>query len=125
MHKFNVEIRGRKLFATDPSKQDFLDRLQDDYENRKIVVQVSFEIPLKDINADQERLYRAFIVKAADHFGNEFGEMQQMLMQFWPIQPSGIMNYMERKPVSKWTSKDLDDFINKSSAHLAQFGFHF
>jgi len=120
MHRFHIEIRGRKLVASDPSKQDFLDRLLDDYERRNITVDMILQIPEKDINSGQYKLYKAFILKAANYFGTDFSDMQTTLQNLRPIDING--NLMD---VSKWNSKDLDTFITQSSTYLAEYGFHF
>lgn len=120
MHSFNVKIRGRKLVATDSTKQNFLDRLLDDYDNRQITLKVSIEIPEKHINQNQWKLYKAFILKAANHFGTDFEEMHHILKNLRPVDFAG--NPVE---ISRWTSKQLNDFIDQASSYLAQYGFNF
>lgn len=106
--------------ASDPSKQDFLDRLLDDYERRNITVDISMQIPQKDISTNQVGLYKAFIQKAANHFGTDFSEMQQLLKNLQPLDFSG-----EPINVSKWSTEQLNTFISQASSYLAVYGFHF
>lgn len=120
MHRFHIEVRGRKLVASDPSKQEFLDRLLDDYERRNITVDMILQIPEKDINANQYGLYKAFILKAAKHFGTDFRDMQNTLKNLHPTDFAG--NNVE---VPKWTTEQLNTFISQSSSYLATYGFHF
>jgi hypothetical protein len=120
MHKFLVKIRDRKLLATDLSKQDFLERLLDSYADRNIVVSITFEVPEKDINEGQVKLYRAFILKAAEHFGTDFREMQQILKNLEPTDASG-----NRLPLKKWSTNNLNTFIDRSSSYLSEYGFNF
>lgn len=120
MHKLRVKFRGGKPIATDPTKQDFLERLTNDYERRDIEVELSFEIPSKNINADQVKVYNAFIVKAAKHFGTDFGQMKHILKNLEPKDFGG-----NSIPVSKWNNQQLNTFIDQASSYLAEFGFNF
>ncbi len=75
---------------------------------------LSIEPIQKNINEQQESLYKAFILKAANHFGNTFPEMENILR-----------NLMPEGPRERWSTNQLDDFITKSTAYLGQHGFHF
>lgn len=120
MHKFLVNFRGRQMVSTEIDKQNFLDRLLDDYENRNITVSVSIEIPTKRINQDQSKLYKAFILKASNHFGTDFPDIHKALKVLHPLDEEG-----EYIPISKWNTYQLNNFINQASSYMAEFGFHF
>ena len=120
MHIFKCKSQSGRLIPADSSKTRLFHKLLDNYERQDIIVTVTMEVKSKVINSNQEGLYKAFIIKAADHFGNQFGEMQDLLIQFYPLDNDG-----NKKNVSRWNSKELDDFMNKAIAILAQHGFHF
>jgi len=96
-------------------QEKLLQKLLLKYEEDNVTVKVTYEIVVKNINEQQKSLYKAFIIKAADHFGDTFNGMENKLKRFMP----------EDKNLSKWSTKELDDFINKSTFFLAEFGFHF
>jgi len=76
---------------------------------------ITIENVTKNINESQESLYRAFIYKSADHFGNSFQEMENILKRFHPL---NSFYTKDSKPVSRWNSKDLENFINQANALL-------
>lgn len=83
---------------------------------------VTIQIIEKDINSQQIGLYRAFVIKAADHFGNTYKEMEDILKRFYP---SNSFHPKDYKPIEKWSSHELDDFISKATSFLGQHGFVF
>lgn len=116
MHSFICKTDGDHIIPIGSSKQSLLDKLKKDYKDRDIIFKVTIQIVEKNLNKEQVKLYKAFILKAADHFGNDFGEMQSLLKRFFPD---------EDLPVERWNTKELDTFITKSTAFLAEHGFHF
>jgi len=123
MHKFICNSVGGRIVPQRTSKQQFFRKLLDSYEslNKKFVVTI--EIIEKDINKHQISLYNAFVLKASNHFGNSFVEMQNLLVVFHPpIIDDGLA---QPKPVTDWSTKELNGFINEASAHLAEQGFSF
>ena len=115
MNHFVGKIKGGELAPLSSHQKGLLKKLLSTYENNNTLVKVTYEIVAKNINQQQKSLYRAFIVKAADYFGDDYKSMEDKIERF---KPKGIH-------IDKWSSKDLDDFINKSSSFLGQFGFHF
>lgn len=120
MHIFKCKSQSGRLIPADSSKIKLFHELLDNYERQDIIVTVTLEVKSKVINSSQEGLYKAFVIQAAGHFGNEFGEMQTLLKQFWPYNHNAIV----RTP-SQWTTPELNEFIDRATAHLAPFGFHF
>jgi translation initiation factor 2 alpha subunit (eIF-2alpha) len=114
MHQFFCEVDGNDFVPIDSKKRELLNKIKKDYKNRNMTVKVTLEIVQKQINTEQEKLYKAFILKAADHFGTDFLYMANLLIGFAPD-----------KPTSRWTTAELNKFIDQASAHLAEFGFHF
>jgi hypothetical protein len=123
MHIFKCIVdQTENLTPSDSSKLKLWNKLIDHYRRSEEIITVTLEVKSKVINSNQEGLYRAFIIKAADHFGNDFSEMQPMLMQFWPLD---MLNSRIPKTPDRWTADDLNSFIDRATAHLAPFGFHF
>lgn len=123
MHQFNVKsIRG-VISPVNDSKKKFFDKLLKSFEDENMTFKITIENISKNINEEQIALYKAFIVKAAEHFGNSYPEMEEMLDRFKPKFNSLGFDYSI--PIQRWSNKDLDDFINKSTAFLAEFGFNF
>lgn len=123
MHQFNVKsIRG-VISPVNDSKKKFFDKLLKSFENENITFKITIENVSKNINEEQIALYKAFILKAADHFGVDYKEMEEMLDRFKP-KIKGL-GFDCPKPVLRWNNKELDSFINKSTAFLADFGFNF
>lgn len=114
MHQFKCKVVGGRLVPTSPMKQNMLKRMLSSYEAQGKIITLTLEEASKNISAEQQKLYKAFIVKAANHFGNDYHEMEQLLEIYKPD-----------KPMQRWTSEDLDLFIHKSTALLGQYGFHF
>jgi|GEM_PF-4750811 len=114
MHQFICKTQSGVITPTEYNKEAFLKKVLKYYEDANITFKLQIEPIEKNINENQDKLYKVFILKAADHFGNSFGEMQTLLQQFMP-----------EAPRERWSSKELNDFINKSSSHLAEFGFQF
>ena len=121
MHIFICSSVGGKITPQQTNKQALFKKLIDAYGKNNHTYKVTIEKIEKNINEAQTKLYNAFIVKASDHFGNTFTEMQNMLSRFHPIDVyTGL-----HKPISEWTSKEVNKFIDLSSALLAEHGFHF
>jgi hypothetical protein len=124
MHQFICNSVGRKIVPLQVSKSELLNKLLDSYEELGMKFKVSIEVIEKNINEQQQSLYRAFILKASQHFGNTYNEMEEILKRFQPINAKGQIE-QHCKPISIWTSKELDDFINQASVLLAEHGFKF
>jgi hypothetical protein len=120
MHQFISKAQSGRIIPTEPNKRKLLSRILDSYENQNISFKITIEPIEKNINESQRKLYDAFILKAADHFGNTYSEMQDILRRFYPINARG-----EDIPLNRWSSQQLDLFITKSTAFLAEHGFHF
>lgn len=123
MKRFNVKFREGKLVPLGYSQQRVLNKILDYYERSGETFTITIEKVTKPINNDQAGLYRAFIVKACDYFGNTYSEMESLLDTYKPkVEEHGkIVN----KDVSLWTTKELNNFIDQASAQLAEFGFKF
>ena len=115
MHQFNCRSSGGKIVPLDDFKQKFFTKLLNHYEQLGMNFKVTIEILSKDVNTNQISLYNAFIIRASQHFGNTFEEMQNELMRFFPLDIE-----LNKKPVEKWNSKELNDFIDKANALLLE-----
>ena len=104
------------------AKQIF-EKMTDHYKEFDKTFKISIEDSNKEINVNQKGLYRAFVNSAADYFGNEYHEMEKLLDSFKPNKSFHLPD--GKIPVENWSTSQLDDFINKATAHLAQFGFKF
>lgn len=120
MHIFIAKSLKGVITPLGLTKQSLLQKLLKSYEEQNKAFKITIEELSKDISSEQIKLYRAFIFKASNHFGNTYAEMEELLLQFYPIDIDNKKLVLE-----KWSSKDLDEFINKSTSHLAEFGFHF
>jgi hypothetical protein len=107
MHQFICKVKGGVITPLSPFQVKLLNKILDTYETQNKTIKVSFEFIDKNINEAQHKLYKAFVLKAADHFGNIYPEMQDIL------------------PVDRWSSEQLNLFITKSTAYLAEHGFNF
>jgi hypothetical protein len=116
MHSFICKTDGDKIIPIGSSKKILLDKLKKDYKDRNITFKVTVSIVEKNLNKEQVKLHKAFILKAADHFGTTYPEMLHILERFTPD---------EGLSVERWSTKELDTFINKSTAFLAEHGFNF
>ncbi len=121
MQKFICKAQSGVPIPTDLNKQKLLAKMLKFYEMQNITFTVTLDLPRKDINEQQLKLYKAFIVQAADHFGNTYSEMEKILKdKFYPIDPTG-----SDIPLHRWSSEQLDLFITKSTALLVEHGFQF
>ena len=120
MHQFICKSVKGTIVPIQPNKLKLLKKLLNSYGELNKKFKVTIEIIEKNINEQQISLYNAFIIKAAEHFGNSFREMELLLYLYYPID-----NINGIKDISKWTTKDLDNFINQASALLAEQGFKF
>ena len=123
MHKFICTSVGGKIVPQRTSKQPFFLKLLGSYESLNKKFLVTIQVLEKEINEQQITLYNAFILRAADHFGNSFVEMQNLLVIFHP--PDIHDGLAKPKPVTNWTTSELNIFIHEASAHLAEQGFIF
>ena len=123
MHQFICKSVKGTIVPVQENKVKLLNKLLNSYDEFDMKFKVTIEVIVKNINEQQISLYNAFILKAADHFGNTFIEMELILLHFHPRQlnPSGKWT----KPLYKWTTKELDHFISQASALLAEQGFKF
>ena len=98
-----------------------LNKLLNSYSELDKSFKLTIEVIEKNINEQQISLYNAFIIKASEHFGNTFQEMENILKRFWPkwVDIEGI------KEPKDWVKGDLENFINQASALLAEQGFKF
>ncbi len=94
------------------------------YEDLDKKFKVTFELIEKNLNEHQISLYNAFILKAANHFGNSFVEMEVLLSAYHP-KMTKVPFEKWTKTIDKWTTLELDTFINQASASLAKEGFSF
>lgn len=122
MHHFICKAQEGNIVPLEHNKEKFLRKLLDSYQDLNKKFKVTIEIIEKPISSEQTSLYNAFIIKASNHFGNTFIEMEKILMRFHPLNSFHSRDY---KSVSKWTSQELDNFINQASALLAEHGFKF
>lgn len=128
MHQFICKAVEGKIVPLQPSKIDLLNKILNRYESLDKKFKITIESIEKNVNQSQISLYTAFIVKAANHFGNSYNEMENILKRFHPMnspqgRDSNEIDYY--KPINKWTSKELTQFIDEASALLAEQGFIF
>ena len=68
-------------------------------------------------------VYKAFIVKAANHCGYNYSEMEDVFRKFYPIDVTDDnQKYLE---VSQWNSSELDQFIAKATYEIGDNNFKF
>lgn len=115
MHQFICKVIEGKIVPLQSSKVDLLNKVLNTYEDLHKTFKLTIEYIEKNINEQQLSLYNAFIVKASNHFGNSFAEMEDILERFYP---KDII-------VSKWTTPELNKFIDEATALLAEQGFSF
>jgi 5'(3')-deoxyribonucleotidase len=114
MHQFICKVKDRKLVPINSKKVKLLNDMISDYERLGMTVKITLETSAgSNINISQISLYKVFILNAADHFGNSFKEMEDILKHFHPLNSFGDVVL-----VDNWKNKDLDDFINKANALL-------
>ncbi len=121
MHIFICSSVGGHIVPQQTNKQLLFKKLIDTYGKNNHTYKVTIEKLERNINEAQTKLYKAFIVKASLHFGNTYTEMQNMLSRFHPID----ITTDTHKPISEWTSKEVNNFIDQASVLLAEHGFHF
>jgi len=113
MHQFVCKsIRG-VITPNSFLKEKLFHKLLKSYEDLGMNFKVTIELTSKNINESQVQLYNAFIIRASEHFGNTFAEMATILETLHPINIGG-----EVKPIEKWSSLDLDTFINQANVLL-------
>lgn len=117
MHHFICKAVQGNIVPEQSNKIGLFKKLINSYEEQNIRFKVTIEIPQKKINENQEGLYNAFILTASSHFGNTFQQMEIALKRFYPLNSFHARDY---KPIDKWTSKELTDFIDKASACLLE-----
>lgn len=120
MHIFICKAVGGKIVPQQSNKKEFFEKLINSYQELNMSFTVSIEPVQKNINEAQIALYRAFILKASEHFGNSFQEMESLLKSFYPIEDIGSY-----KPITNWSTKELTNFIDEASALLSEQGFNF
>lgn len=119
MHQFICKSVGGIIVPLQKSKIDLLKKVLFTYEDLNKKFKVTIEYIEKNVNESQISLYNAFMLKASTHFGNSFQEMEILLSAFVPKEAGWT------KPINKWTSKELTQFIDEASAVLAEQGFSF
>ena len=120
MHQFICNSQEGNIVPLEKNKRIFFKKLLNSYQELNKNFKVTIELISKDINEQQYSLYKAYILKASEHFGNGFYEMARLLERFHPL---GINS--EPKNPKKWSTHELNDFIDKSSALLSEHGFQF
>lgn len=123
MNQFICRSEQGSIVPVQLSKKKLLKKLLDSYEERELTFKVTVEVIVKNINEQQKSLYNAFIIKASEHFGVSFKKMEEMLTRFYPEED--IFGQVHKKPKSIWSTKELNDFIDKASSVLSEQGFHF
>lgn len=123
MHQFICNAVGGKIVPLQPDKEKFLLKLLNSYQDLNKKFKVTIEIIEKPLSNEQVKLYHAFVFKASKHFGNTFMEMSILLTHLHP--QVGMEGVNWPKDVSKWTTDELDTFINQASTLLAEQGFIF
>jgi len=121
MHQFIVKVEGGKLIAVLPQQQSRLDKVIDYYEKNKKSIKVTFEIVSKDITVAQHSLFNAFVLKASEHFGVEYEECLTYLEHLYPKDIEGKI----KSDYKSWKHSEMQIFIEKASAFLAEYGFKF
>ena len=119
-HIFQCKAKSGQLVPTSASKQALLKKLLDHIERSGDTITVTIDQHGQNINEGQHKLYFSFIDKAAKHFGTDRDDMRATLQPFHPKTPDG-----EIKHIDRWDTREINDFIDQASAHLAGFGFHF
>lgn len=119
-HLFTCKAKSGQLVPTSLAKEQLLKKLLDHYERVGTTFTIKIEEELPNINGQQEKLYKAFVLKAASHFGSNFGDMQKTLYPFFPTDEFG-----EKIMPQRWSTPQLNTFIDQASAKLVEFGFHF
>jgi hypothetical protein len=117
MHQFLCKSLGGKITPLKDDKNNLLHKLLNSYEKLNMNFKVTIEPVTKNINKSQESLYKAFILTAANHFGNSYNEMEEILKRFHPQDMFEIGLHV---PVSKWNTEQLDNFINQANALLLE-----
>lgn len=121
MHSFICKSVRGSLVPEQSNKIKFLQKLLNSYEQLDKKFKVTIEVIDKNLNESQLSLYNAFIIKASQHFGNTFKDMEEILFRFFPID----IDTNKPKFVVKWTTAELNTFIQQASALLAEQGFKF
>jgi len=114
MHSFICKAPNGYPEPLEPSKRSLLDKILKDAKERGLTFKLSIEYIEKNLNAEQKSLYRGFILKASKSLGYEYHDMEKELKRFMPD-----------KPLDRWSSRELTEFIDQSSAFLVQWGFNF
>lgn len=126
MHKFLVKVVSGKIVPVQPSKDKLLNKMLKDYEALNKKFYITLEDVQKDINQNQTALYRAYIIKSAEYFGYTYHEMEKVLKEL--IHPINIESndpdYLTI-PVERWSSAQLDNFLNQANSVLSEHGFKF
>lgn len=79
MHQFICKAQGGNIVPLEQNKRNLLNKVLRSYEELDMKFKVTIEVIVKNINEQQISLYNAFIIKASDHFGNTFIEMENIL----------------------------------------------
>jgi hypothetical protein len=123
MHIFICESKDGSLKPTTLAKQKFLLKLLNSYQEQNIRFKITIENISKDLNEAQMSLYKAFVVKVSDYYGNTYSETEQILTQFFPIDILSDNN--KYLAVADWKSADLDIFLSKSISFIDDDNFKF
>ena len=118
MHKFICKIREGIIVPLDSKKQKLFNKVLNSHEINENTVLITIEQSSKPVNVNQEKLYKAFILKASDYFGNQYFEMEALMIDYYPKDDDGTPI-----EVSRWKSYQLNQFIDKAMAVLGQHGF--
>tara|TARA_R110000772_G_scaffold19922_7_gene55416 strand:+ start:77 stop:445 length:369 start_codon:yes stop_codon:yes gene_type:complete len=115
MHLFIAKSDKGIIVPVEENKLIFWNKLLGDYEKQDMCFKVTIELVGKNINQAQEKLYNAFIIRASEHYGNSFYEMETMLHILKP------MDINKRAiPVERWSTTQLNAFIDKANSLLLE-----
>jgi hypothetical protein len=98
-----------------------LERMIGHYSMTGKSVVITIEPVEKDISEAQQHLYKAFILSVADYFGVSFNEAVSYIEHLSPHDVKGNLNI----DYTSWKHRELQTFIDKASAFLAEYGFKF
>lgn len=115
MFRFIAKASKGKIKPLKPSNEKTLEKILSESEslNKKLIITI--EYVEKKVNNSQISLYRAFIIKSSEAYGCTYSHMENLLKQFHPKEEDLKTNI----PIEKWTSKQLDSFINQASEVLS------
>jgi len=121
MRSFICKVQGGKIVPLVPSQERTFKKILNDAETYNRTLIFSIEEVEKTLTPKQIKMYQAYIVKASEHFGSTFIEMEKELFRFFPVD----VEAKTKKSVEKWTTAELEQFIISCNKKLGEFGFQF